>query len=218
MSLSNLPKDVLMLLVLEMDIEYVINLCQTSSIFNNKICKDDHFWLNKLIKEYGIKTELSEAKNEYLNLRNMLKNDPNTILASGIRSENYKMVKKAIEGGADPNIKMDLYYPITLSIFSNNTEILVFLLNTVNKDNIRFIIKNILDKQDSSPGFLKCIFFNNFVSIFIPYAIKSGIMDKEWKTFFVNIINKLKQFNVTNKDCVTDEFYNKWIGFYTDLV
>lgn len=46
--MESLPKDVLALIALDMDIEYVIRLCQSSPVFNNKICKNDYFWQNKL--------------------------------------------------------------------------------------------------------------------------------------------------------------------------
>jgi len=216
MDLSHLPKDVLMLLALEMDIEYVINLCQSSSLFNNKICKDNHFWLNKLFKEFGIRTELSKAKYEYLSLRNMLKNKPNDVLESGIKTENYTMVKTAIESGANPNLKIGSSYPITLSMFLTSDEILLFLLNKVNYDDIKLIIGNMITKFEYYSKNKKCVFFTRFIGIFLPYASK--FMPKnEWKPFWSKTTIKLEELNRTDKDCISDEFYNKWIGFYKEL-
>jgi len=218
MDLSDLPKDVLMLLALEMDIEYIINLCQTSSLFNNKICKNNYFWMNKLFKEFGIQTNIYEAKNEYLSIINILKTEPNRILNSGIITENYKLVKAAIEKGANPNEKLNSYYPVVLSMSNNNNdEISVYLLSKTNFDSVYFIIKDFYDKfNTTSSRSKKCKIFIKLFTIFLPYASK--FMDKiKYRPFWNQAVSKLEEINKTDKDCVTDEIYNKWIPFYREL-
>jgi len=64
-------KDLWIMLALELDMYTLINLCQTSSQINSKVCEKDYFWIQKLQKEYPeyanhakVKA-IKEAKNRY---------------------------------------------------------------------------------------------------------------------------------------------------------
>jgi len=214
MNLSMLPKDVLILLALEMDIEYVINLCKTSSIFNQKICKNEHFWKNKLFKDYEIEEDLHDAKDEYLSIRNDLKNNPQDILSYGINTENYKLVKASLEWGADPNIKILSNYPITLSMYFDNAEILIYLLDYVDSENYKLILNDIFLKFEYQNTINKIKSFINLLDIFLPYIVKFPEINKS-KNFWSVAVYKLEE--IYKDKYITDKFYNKWINFYKKL-
>ena len=50
-NISNLPKDVMQKLALELDYTDILNLCNSSSNFNSNICDNETFWLNKLAQK-----------------------------------------------------------------------------------------------------------------------------------------------------------------------
>lgn len=218
--MENLPKDVLSLIALDMDIEYVIRLCQTSHAFNNKICKDEYFWLNKLKKDYGISAYISKAKKEYLIIKNLLKTEPNVILESGIRSENIKLVEAAIEAGADINRKIGLFYPITLSIVSPRNDIFVYLMNKTDFTEDGMITEILNDIFTYISELFsrdhKCRIFLNLFGILLPNVHKYMLYPK-WKHFWRVILGKLEQIHDLEKYCISDEFYKKWIDFYRKL-
>lgn len=49
--MENLSKDILMLLAMEMDLPSLLNFCESSKKINDKVCKQNIFWKNKLEKE-----------------------------------------------------------------------------------------------------------------------------------------------------------------------
>ena len=50
--LEKLPKDVLLYLVLEMSTEDILQLCRTRKYFNDVICNNRTFWMNKSIRDF----------------------------------------------------------------------------------------------------------------------------------------------------------------------
>lgn len=213
--MEKLPKDVLSFLALDMDIEYVIRLCQTSSAFNEKICKNSYFWLNKLQKDYNITTDINEAKNEYLTIKHLLKTDPNVVLESGINSENLKLVQGAVEAGADLNRKIRLYYPITLSIVFDKDDIFVYLMRKMDLNNIKDILQNIFmyNNNITLNKNRQCRLVLKLYEILLPYAV-DYFPNPRWKNLWITVLAKIEQLHVEHKDCITDEFYNNWIDFY----
>ena len=51
--MENLPKDVLIFMALEYGLDTIYKLCQTNKKFNNIICKNNIFWMNKVEHDYG---------------------------------------------------------------------------------------------------------------------------------------------------------------------
>ena len=49
--MENLSKDILILLAMEMDLPSLLNFCESSKKINDKVCKQNIFWKNKLEKE-----------------------------------------------------------------------------------------------------------------------------------------------------------------------
>ena len=52
MEISNLPNDVIMYMALNMDIPEILSLCNTSNRFNNLVCNNQKYWMNRLLKEF----------------------------------------------------------------------------------------------------------------------------------------------------------------------
>ena len=52
--MEKLPADVVRHIALMMDLPEILSLCQSSDRFDNIICKNDKFWLGKLIRDYNI--------------------------------------------------------------------------------------------------------------------------------------------------------------------
>lgn len=51
--MERLPKDVLVMLALDLNIKEILNLCLTSRRYNRLVCENENFWRNKLLKETG---------------------------------------------------------------------------------------------------------------------------------------------------------------------
>lgn len=50
--LEKLPKDVLLYMVLDMNIGDILKLCKTKKYFNDTICNNRMFWMNKSIRDF----------------------------------------------------------------------------------------------------------------------------------------------------------------------
>ena len=62
-------KDVLNYLALKLDVKDISKLCQTSKRFNSLICKNQTFWTNKYIKDFGSDEELREFQKLYYSVK-----------------------------------------------------------------------------------------------------------------------------------------------------
>ncbi|GAG79205.1 unnamed protein product, partial [marine sediment metagenome] len=51
--MDKIPKDIIVLLALELDISDVLTYCRLSKRFNNAVCNNFSFWYNKLFKDFG---------------------------------------------------------------------------------------------------------------------------------------------------------------------
>ena len=219
--MEKLPKDIIVSLALELNLEDIVMLCQTTSRFNEKICQNNIFWLNKLIKDYGLKVSLKEAKKEYLLINKTLKLEPRRILKLGLETENFKMVKAAIDAGADLNFTIGFMFPISLSLTLKDNRSIIYLLDktfeNANEEKIYVIIQNILDILTSKKYNYgkKCIIFLNFYDIFLPYLSKI-VDNNKFKIFWKQSLFKLDEFHKEG-ECFNDLFYNKWIEFYKNL-
>ena len=211
MKLSDLSKDVLVYLALDMDLESIIKLCQTSSKINEKICKNDNFWLNKLINDYNIKKSLKDAKSEYLRLEKL---NPNLLLEEGIKTQNFKIVKRSIELGADLDYKIGNFYAISESMTFKDVEILNYLLNKYGNTSFK-VMKNIFEILEYTYNKdKKCIIFIRLYEIILPYLSK--LNEYNVKRFWKTALSKFEEV-YKEEDCITDEFYNKWIKFYSKM-
>jgi len=214
-TLETLPKDILVLLALELDFNDFINLSQTSSKINEKICRNRYFWINKLMKDYGILE--NEAKNKYLLIKNLLYTDPNQVLNLGFKTENLKLIKSSIELGADLMYIKDYYLPISKSLAFEDENILKYFLEISFDDfNIFHVINDVIiifsyNKYNREQ---KCKMTLKLYSIFLPYISKK-LIDKKDKKFWITVLRKLEEFH--DDKHIDDAFFNKWIDFYRKM-
>ena len=52
MSILNLPKDVMALLALELNLPEILNFCVSNKKFNSAVCEKESFWYNKLVRDF----------------------------------------------------------------------------------------------------------------------------------------------------------------------
>lgn len=55
--MESLPRDVLVYLALELDLLDIVNLCKSNKKIDEKICKNHHFWRNKINRDYPNKSQ-----------------------------------------------------------------------------------------------------------------------------------------------------------------
>ena len=58
--MENLPIDIILLMVMDLDTIEAIRLCRTSRKFNNAICNNHNFWRNRLARDYGFQIESND--------------------------------------------------------------------------------------------------------------------------------------------------------------
>lgn len=215
-NMNQLPKDILVFMALNLDLPEILSLCQTNSEFNDRICKNNYFWLNKLDRDYGLKSDLSNAKREYSSIKDLLRIDPRKVFGKGIYTENFKLVKAAVDSGFVPHNLFEDYYLISKSLGFESDEILRYVLyNVINTGNIDHLIRKATDAITYHKDLdIRCIMFKRLYSIVLPYA--SEIVDNnKYRNFWKTVVMKLKE-NI-EEECIDQNFYNKWIGFYQEL-
>ena len=209
--MENLPKDVLTLLLLDLDIDSVISMCQTSSKFKNKICLNDYFWMNKLSHDFGLNSDLKSAKKEYFEAYNILKTDPISFYNKGIFTNNIKMVKLGLAYGAEVNyMSHGTLTPLMYSLFRGYDEIFDYLADKAVSDQSTFIlnVRGFIDFYDNKKETL-----TKFFSHFIPKNIKY-FNNKEFKQ---SLLLKFTEAYKNDQKHANSKFYNEWIDYYRQL-
>ena len=51
--MNHLPKDIIIKLALELDLPSILNYCRSSKKFNNMVCNNYTFWMNKHLKDFN---------------------------------------------------------------------------------------------------------------------------------------------------------------------
>lgn len=54
-SLNSIPKDVLIMIALNLDLYELLLLCKTNKTINSKICNNKYFWLKKLLRDFNFR-------------------------------------------------------------------------------------------------------------------------------------------------------------------
>ena len=91
--METLPKDVIVKLALELENEDILKLCSSSKRYNEYVCKNEKFWLNKIRKEYPYITDIKSYK------KNIFK-----------RGITYKEIYETFFGSIVANIEIDIYH------------------------------------------------------------------------------------------------------------
>ncbi|GAG28018.1 unnamed protein product, partial [marine sediment metagenome] len=100
--MNNLPKDLIIYYALMMDLPEILSLCLSSKKFNNIVCKNKTFWMNKLIHDYQVHNlpKGHTYKSYYKHINEKLKN-VNKLLMDSSKEANLDLVRLALEKGAD---------------------------------------------------------------------------------------------------------------------
>lgn len=124
MNITEFPKDLIILTSLELDMQTILNLCLSSRNFNNNICGNNNFWINKLKHDYDINFDQSEARSlrhspkeyykyvyEFINSRRKYISYEkrkfsvnNHLLLEATKFNNLDIVKYAINQGTDTSL------------------------------------------------------------------------------------------------------------------
>lgn len=65
--MDKFPKEILIEIALDLDMEHIIKFCKTNKRVNLAICENENFWRMKLIKDYPNHDSLSQIKENYRN-------------------------------------------------------------------------------------------------------------------------------------------------------
>ena len=117
--LSKLPKDLIIYMVLEfnMDMNDIVSLCSSSKKLNKTLCESKSFWVSKLKKDYNIMYDstLGDPRSIYVEgnvyfeklgtkVRSRRETyDINHLLWDASFSGNKRLVLTALHNGADPS-------------------------------------------------------------------------------------------------------------------
>ena len=75
--MEKLPKDVLMMLALDLNLPDIVRLCRTSSRIDKDVCENSYFWRQKISKDFPTaKYQSKDTRQIYLNLDKMLTKYP----------------------------------------------------------------------------------------------------------------------------------------------
>jgi len=227
--MENLPKDILVTIALEYNLQDIISFCQSSKKINFKVCENNHFWVNKINKDFGINffeygkfpqsRRLHEnymktipARKYYLEIDSFLKKyTANNLLTYGLLNNREDLIKVAIY--KDANIEY-----ITFEIFEKLKKLDEKLLK--NLLNSKYKIISILSKLLTLTEYEKR---NNKIDIilylyYIVFPISSKYIDKKsfWKTALVKLEQYYKEgIDTGNQELI--DLYNQKIDFYIKM-
>ena len=105
---SQIPRGVIVQFALSLDLPEILALCKTSKSFNSLICDNRTYWINRLIKVYGIFIKDIPIgytpKSYYAYITNKLRSGTiNQILMDASRTGDLNLVKISLGEGADPS-------------------------------------------------------------------------------------------------------------------
>lgn len=114
---DKLPKDVIVFMALNYDLVAITAFCQTNSRFNQLVCQNNNFWLQKLQKDFGLgQDNINNHRNNakltnpltnptprtyYLYIDRMMENEPNILYFLALSMGDLTLVKMALDRGAD---------------------------------------------------------------------------------------------------------------------
>ena len=99
--MEKLPADILIQTILNLTLSDLNNLCLTSSYFNNKLCNNKVFWVNKLHNNFDlIYSQLETEKSPKKYYQYLYQLEPNKGLELFASEGNIKGVKFMVKMGA----------------------------------------------------------------------------------------------------------------------
>ena len=219
--LKNVSKDVLILFAMELDLPDILNLCFTEKRIDKNICKNNSFWFNKLLKDYNIEEEVTEAKERYFLTTKELEDDPQSVFKQALRDKNLVLVKKAVKKGANVLekrlvLKHNLY-PLLESMFFEDDEIFNYLLPLTITDRKSFfdIWRDLIPVFEYLSSEEKCLILAKLFDILLPYVIeKKYLKGDKYKVFWLAALTKIEEVKEDERCPKLKAIYNKRINLY----
>ena len=126
MDITQLPRDVIIYMAITMDLPELYNLCQTSRRFNELVCENQTFWMNRLEKDYKISVATGGYNKEYYEfITNKLKN-VSTALEFGAKNRDLNLVRLSLEKGANIHAHKD--YALRVASINGHLKVVKYLL------------------------------------------------------------------------------------------
>jgi len=209
--MEKLPKDILIEIALDLDLQSILGYCLSSKYINEKVCENKNFWVNKLYKDFNIDHRESKlsAKKYYLELNNLLKKyDLDALLSYGLKNDRNDLIKIAINKNANLT---DFNFNDFQKIKLLDEKLIDILFNekakaTKNIFGFYNLLKNIDDKDKK---FQILYYLFDFI---LPKTSKIITEDYFWD----NILTKLTQYYNESPEYFFN-LYNKKINFYEEM-
>lgn len=174
-NLGKLPKDVLILLAVDLNLPDIISLCRINQRMNRDVCENPVFWRNKIMKDFSNANYISKnTRNIYLKLDKLARERPELkAILSLIIIDNYKF----------PSLSGDFHYTYI--------EMIENLLNSLDKNVLNKIV---VDYNKHEYGRDKQI-VNPTSKDIIEFIEKSGIFYREeYIHYYDSLIEQLKEY------------------------
>ena len=169
--MEKLPKDVLILLALDLNLPGIVSLCQTDKIINRDVCENPIFWRNKIMKDFPTANYVSKnTRAVYLKLDKLVRERPE--------------LKDIL-----PLIDLDKFK------FINHEYHITTISNIFNS-----LKKNVLDKIVNDYNKHEVYGRNKQITISSPKQIidfieSSGVYyNEEYENYYSSLIEQLKQY------------------------
>ena len=196
MDVKDLPKDILVLLALDLDVESVLNLCLSSKKINRKVCENRDFWRSRLKKDFPM-----------INLKSG--QDPKQIYLSWKRLERteYELLKFAI---SDPT-------PLLRRVISLKEEFRNLLL-ALNPTYLNIIYSDYISTEPFNekdyPGNTRQEKIDSIIDI----AKESGVdVESDWGLFNTAFISQLEESSEEKN--VSDYYFDPFAWHhYFDII
>lgn len=136
---ESLPRDVLIMIALELDLPELFSFCLTSKRFNDIACSNQNFWRSRLVKNKHLLgkqdiTDIGDPKNYYQDRVEQFKRYLSEKLFEFARKGNLNMVKKTVEKGARLNNTYpfgdEWFTPLQIASFMGRMNVVQYLVET----------------------------------------------------------------------------------------
>ena len=209
--MEKLPKDILIEIALDLDLQDVFGYCLSSKYINEIVCENKIFWINKLYKDFNIDHRESKlsAKKYYLEINNLLKiYNFNRLLRYGLENNRNDLVKIAIYKNASLS---DFNFNDFQKIKLLDEKLIDILFNEKTKatKNISEFL-NLISSIDRDKKLQVIYYLYDFI---FPKALK--VFGKN-NNFWVHALIKLKEF-YNDSPGYFFNLYNEKINFYEEL-
>nr|QBK91402.1 MAG: F-box domain and ankyrin repeat protein [Pithovirus LCPAC302] len=144
--LNILPKDIIQSLAMTLELPEILVLCRTSKRFNQLICDNKNFWINRVIQDFNVDIpkgkDIKFYKTYYRYISQLFKKEQNEVLIDAVTNGDLDLVKMVLYFG-DDIVYSTIDYLIRIAIKNGHLKVLKYLIKYV--ENVR---KHIKDNDD----------------------------------------------------------------------